>query len=101
MSGETSYAGSLTELAGQTVSLTRVDEGYELRWEAHLFGRLFRSDETINAETREGRWELRQRSLAVARIQAVDPVSQAVALTFTRRWFGSGGSIRDATGSAY
>ena len=101
MSGETSYGGPLSELAGQTVSLVRVDDAYELLWETHLLGRLERDEGAISAETRDGRWELRQRSRLVARIQAVDPVSQAVALTFTRRWLRSGGSIKDPAGHTY
>lgn len=101
MSGEPSYGGPLNELAGQTVSLIRVDDAYELLWETHLLARLARPDEAIVAETREGRWELRHRSRLVARIDAVDPVSRSVSLTFTRRWLGSGGSIRDAGGRRY
>ncbi len=101
MSGEPSYGGPLTEVAGQTVSLIRVDDTYELLWETHLLGSLARPDEAIVAETRDGRWELRHRSRLVARIDAVDAVSREVALTFTRRWFGSGGSIRDAAGRSY
>jgi hypothetical protein len=95
------YGGPLSDLPGQTVSLVRTSGAYELLWETHLIGRLMRLNEAVVAETRDGRWELRQRSRLVARIQAVDPESQAVALTFSRRWLGSGGSIRGAEGTSY
>jgi len=101
MGGVPSYGGPLSELPGQTVSLVRVQAAYELFWETHLLGRLVRPGGKLMAETRDGRWELRHRSRLLARIQALDAEAHDVALTFTRRWFGSGGSIRDAAATSY
>jgi hypothetical protein len=95
------YAGSVAQYVGQPLRLTRVDDAFELRWDDDLLGRLTRPEQSMVAETREGRWELRHSRRSVSRIDAVDPISGAVLARYRRRLLGSGGSLSGRSPESY
>ena len=76
---EIRYAGSLAQYVGQTLRLVHLNKAFDLRFEDDLLGRLTRPEHVMVAETREGRWELRHPRRSVAKNDAVDAVSGAVA----------------------